>query len=152
MPSTPNAEPVTVQQLMTRGVVTVGLDQTLGEVRNIFRSRPFHHVVVLEDDRVVGVLSDRDIWRNVSPFVGKLAERPVDAASLNRRVHQVMTRAPRTATPEMPATDAARIMLDSGFSCLPVVDDRGGCIGIVTIRDYARWAAEVMGGESSRAA
>ena len=140
---------MTVQSLMTRGVLTVGLDQTLAEVRNVFRTRPFHHIVVVEEGRVVGVLSDRDVWQNISPFVGKLAERSVDVASLNRKVHQVMTRSPRTATADMPATDAARIMLERGFSCLPVVDENGACIGIITIRDFARWAAEALGGSSN---
>jgi acetoin utilization protein AcuB len=138
--------PLTIQSIMSRPAVTIGLDQTIEDARVMLQVNHFHHLVVVEGEAVVGVVSDRDVLRNVSPFVGKLAERPADVASLHRRIHQVMTRHPMTVRPTTLAEDAARLMLDRGVSCLPVVDARGGCVGIVTIRDVARWAVRLLDG------
>jgi len=131
---------MTLESIMTRHVVTVGMDDSLETVQSLFDRYKFHHVVVLDECRVVGVLSDRDLLKNISPFVGKPTERAIDAASIRKRVHQVMTRHVVTAKPDMPAGDATLMMLNSRVSCLPVLDDHGACVGIVTARDMLRWA------------
>ncbi len=60
-----------VQQVMTGHVVSVSMDDTLETVRNLFASHRFHHVVVMEDCKIVGVISDRDLLRHLSPFAGQ---------------------------------------------------------------------------------
>lgn len=129
-----------LDSIMTRHVVSVGMDDALDTIQSLFLRFKFHHVVVLDRCRVVGVISDRDLLKHISPFVGKPTERSIDAASLKKRAHQVMGRAIVTASPEMPAGDAALLMLQSKVSCLPVVDTHGVCIGIVTRTDLLRWA------------
>lgn len=131
---------MTLDTIMTRHVVTVRMDDSLEAVRDLFERFKFHHAVVLDQCRVVGVISDRDLLKNVSPFVGKPTERALDSASLRKRVHQVMTRNVVTGSPDMPAGDATLLMLNSRVSCLPVVDKLGACVGIVTVRDMLRWA------------
>ena len=125
---------------MTRPVVTVSMDDTLETVRDLFERERFHHAIVIEQGRVVGVVSDRDLLRNISPFVGKFAERTQDAASLKRRVHQVMTRRLVWACSATPIAKAAETMLLERVSCLPILDSAGECVGIVTLRDILRWA------------
>ena len=49
-----------------------------------------------------------------------------------------MTERPRTTTPEMPLRDAAREMLSAGLSALPVVDDDGGLLGLLSERELMR--------------
>ena len=83
---------MTLEMIMTRHVITVNMDDALLKVRDLFERYKFHHVVVLEQRRVVGVISDRDLLRNISPFAGKPVERALDTASLRKRVHQIMTR------------------------------------------------------------
>lgn len=129
-----------VGAIMTRDVVTVSPDDSLRQVRAIFESLKFHHVMVVEHGRLVGVVSDRDLLKNLSPFVGTGAERTQDLASLNRKVHQVMTRRLVTATESMPVPEAGRLMIDHRVSCLPVLNARGGLAGIVTLRDLLQWA------------
>lgn len=114
---------------------------TMDEVRVIFEERKFHHLMVVgQDGRCVGVLSDRDLLSTVSPFVGKMAERAADVASLQRRAHQVMSRKLIAARPRTALGAAARVMLDYHISCMPVVDADCRCVGIITIRDVVRWA------------
>jgi acetoin utilization protein AcuB len=130
---------MSVSAIMSRPVVTVSMDDTLERVRHLFEEERFHHVVVVEDGAVVGVVSDRDLLRNISPFAGRFAERAQDAASLQRKVHQVMTRRLVSIRPDAPISKAAEIMLLQRVSCLPVLDQAGACVGIVTLRDILRW-------------
>lgn len=146
-----------VGTIMSRGVWTVGLDDTLAIVQTLFESHGFHHAVVTERGRAVGVISDRDLLRNLSPFVGKASERPQDLASLNKHVHQVMSRRLVSATERMTVNEAAAVMVREKISCLPVIDDGGRCVGIVTARDVmaylaAQAACDVNGGPGLRAA
>lgn len=127
---------LTLEQVMTRHVVTVAMDDDLKRVRELFHVHGFHHLLVLESHKLVGVLSDRDLLRHLSPFVGKpFSERAQDEATLHKRVHQIMTRRVVTAPRDMPLTAAARLMVDQHVSCLPVVDGHLHPVGIVTWRD-----------------
>lgn len=133
--------PQVVADIMSSPPVTIGMDTTMEEVRRVFESRRFHHLMVVETDgRCVGVVSDRDLLNTVSPFVGKMAERAADVASLQRRAHQVMSRKLIAARPRTALRSAARVMLDYHISCMPVVDREGRCVGIITIRDVVGWA------------
>lgn len=127
-----------VQDIMSREPVTVGMDDDLHRVKDLFELYRFHHLLVLLGERLVGVISDRDLLRASSPFIGRPSERPQDLATLNRRVHQIMTRNLVVVAPGTPVEDAARLMLDKRVSCLPVVDDDGKLQGIVTWRDQLR--------------
>jgi acetoin utilization protein AcuB len=133
--------PQVVSDIMSSPPVTIPMDTTMERVRAIFESHRFHHLVVVDEDRrCVGVISDRDLLNTVSPFVGKMAERTADLASLKRKAHQVMSRRLIAARPNTALRSAARVMLDYNISCMPVVDRQLRCVGIVTIRDVVRWA------------
>jgi acetoin utilization protein AcuB len=129
---------------MTRHVTTISMDATLGEVQQVFEAAAFHHLVVTENGVVVGVLSDRDLLENLSPFVGKLGEQTRDIARLNRKVHQVMSRHLRTVTPDTPLAQAGDMMIRDRIGCLPVVGDGGKVVGILSIRDVARVTVEIL--------
>lgn len=133
-----------VADLMTTDVVTVDMDDTVDHVRSLFESNRFHHLLVVEAGKVVGVLSDRDLLKNISPFVGRLDERRQDTNLLQRKVHQIMTRRLVSVTPDTPAYEAAIILLDRGFSCVPVVNEQGGAAGIVTWRDLLIWSLHCL--------
>lgn len=127
-----------IDQIMTRESITIGMDDNLRKVRELFEEHNFHHLLVVDGGRLVGVLSDRDLLRSVSPFIGKLSEQTRDVDTLNRRVHQIMTREPVTISREMSLENASKVMLARGVSCLPVVAEDGGVVGIVTWRDLLR--------------
>ena len=134
------ANTLTVRDLMATRVVTIGMDDTLKTARGVFNRRRFHHLIVLEKGKPVGVLSDRDLLKHISPFVGApLAERPQDAATLKKRVHQMMTRKLVAVDPDASAAEAALRMEEHNVSCLPVIDADARLIGIITLRDLVRW-------------
>jgi acetoin utilization protein AcuB len=121
---------MTVGSVMTKAVFTVRMDDTIGTMKEILRHAPFHHLLVVEDHRLVGILSDRDILKNISPFLDTLSENIRDLSILNRRVHQFMTHKPITVTRETSAKVAADLLLKHHISCLPVVSSSGEVEGV----------------------
>ncbi len=133
-----------VSDIMTERVSTLGLDDRIATARRLLERERFHRAVVLEHQKVVGVISDRDILRAISPFAGhRLMERSQDAETLKLRVHQIMIRAVVSVGPDKPIAVAAALMLRKGVSCLPVVGDDGRLVGILTTRDLLAWCVEV---------
>ena len=126
---------MSVQQLMTRDPVTVEMDDTVATVREIFDHVRFHHLLVVERGRLCGVVSDRDLFKALSPYLGTPAESSKDAATLHRRVHQIMSRHPVVIGPHATVFEAVDLIVERGVSCLPVVDPEGAPLGIVTWRD-----------------
>src|SRR3972149_292225 len=125
-----------VRDIMTTQVHTLQLGDSLRTAASLFEREHFHHVVVLERGRVFGVISDRDILKAISPFAGNpILERPQDLATLKKRIHQIMTRKPVTVGPAPTVAPAAELMLSQRVSCLPVVEEDGRLLGIVTVRD-----------------
>ena len=128
---------VYLRDIMTTPVHTVDLDEPILNVKELFDREKFHHVVVLRQNRVFGVVSDRDILKEVSPFVGnRLMERSQDLNTMKKRVHQVMSRDVTTAPPDQTVAEGAATMLDRRVSCLPIVDTEQSLLGIVTMRDF----------------
>ena len=132
---------MSVRDIMTTPVHTIDMDDSILSAKRLFDRKRFHHAVVLAQGRVHGAVSDRDILKTISPFVGKIMERTQDLGTLKRRIHQVMSRAPVTIGPDEPVGAAADKMLCERVSCLPVVDADGSLVGIVTTRDVVKWAA-----------
>ena len=116
---------------MTRDVLTVAPEDTLGEAAAKMTERGVGAVVVSDFGRMIGILSERDIMRAVADRVH----------SSEARVREWMTSDPITLAPDATADEAAKIMLDNGFRHVPIVDD-GRAVGIVSIRDVARWSTE----------
>lgn len=127
--------PARAAELMTPGPVTVGMDDTLTTVREIFSNRPFHHLLVIEDGKLTGVLSNGDLHRAISPRIDTPCETAHDRASLNRRVHQIMSRRPVTLPPEAELHDIVHAFSIHRYSIFPVVDGEGRPLGVLSWRD-----------------
>ncbi|WP_369433885.1 CBS domain-containing protein [Psychromonas sp. MME1] len=123
--------------MMTTRVVTVDMDDRLTVVKEILDHGVFHHLLVVEDNQLQGIISEHDLLRCLSPFLGTDAESTRDTATINQRAHQIMTRSPLVIAPQCTVSDALMIMLNNNIGCLPVLE--GGEIkGIFTWRDGVR--------------
>ena len=126
---------VAITRLMSPSPVTVEPDDTLATVKEIFDRLKFHHLPVVEDYKLVGLISDRDLLKALSPHLGSAAETARDLATLNRRVHQVMGRNPVSLPATATVWDAVRVFNRDGVSCIPIVDERHRPLGILSWRD-----------------
>jgi acetoin utilization protein AcuB len=130
---------MSLRNIMTSRVVSVEMDDRLAAVREIFDSTKFHHLLVVDGDgKLAGVVSDRDLLKALSPYVGSIAENARDTATLNKRVHQIMSRKPITLPPDAKIADAVKLLLANRISCIPIVDEQFRPIGIVSWRDLLR--------------
>ena len=133
-----------VSDIMSTPVVTVEMDDSLRQVRHIFGNTHFHHLLVAEEQRLVGIISDRDLFKAISPRSGTPVESSADAALLNKKVHQIMTRKPITVTDTDNIGDAWAALEQHGLSCLPVVNAKGKPVGIISWRDILAAARNII--------
>jgi CBS domain-containing protein len=135
-----------IKDVMTTDVVTVKPTASLKEVASILAERGISGLpVVDEDGSLLGVVSEADIlFKERGPAKERrglfawLLE-PDSAQKLEARTAQEAMSAPaRTITPERPVSEAAGRMLTEGINRLPVVDDAGKLLGIVTRADLVR--------------
>ena len=95
--------------------------------------------MVIDDGKLFGVISDRDLLKAMSPNIGTRSETPGDKATLNKRVHQVMNREYNiTLTKEAGIFDAVALFNQYTISCIPVVNEAFKPIGIITWRDILK--------------
>jgi len=127
-----------VKEIMSTSLVTVEMDDTLKAVKVIFDNVKIHHLLVIGDGKLIGVISDRDMLRALSPNIGTLSETNKDVISLNKRVHQVMSNEPVTLAPDADISDAIEIFSKHDISCIPVVDDENRPVGIISWRDIIK--------------
>ena len=128
-----------MRDIMTAPVVTVEIDDKLEVVKEIFDTMNFHHLLVVDEHKKLsGIVSDRDLLRALSPYVGSVAETARDLATLNKRVHQIMSRHPITLHPHSGVGEAVNLLLAHRISCIPIVDDELEPVGIVSWRDLLR--------------
>jgi acetoin utilization protein AcuB len=127
-----------IAEIMTARAVTIEMDDSLEVIRDIFRKVRFHHLLVVDNEKLVGVISDRDVLKALSPYVGTMSETDRDRATLNKRAHQIMSHHPVTVRQSCPLQEAAQLMLTRGVSCLPVTTVDGVIQGVVTWKDVFR--------------
>jgi CBS domain-containing protein len=119
-----------VSDHMTRSLLTVSAEATLGEAAARMAERGVGAVVVLEGEAIAAILTERDVMRAVA--AGKDGRASVS---------DWMTRHPDTIEPGDSTDYAASLMIHGGFRHLPVVEV-GRVVGIVSIRDLMRVALD----------
>ncbi|HSF43614.1 MAG TPA: CBS domain-containing protein [Thermoanaerobaculia bacterium] len=130
-----------VRDLMTSNVVTVQHDDSVAKAYELMLENRFRHLVVLnEEGDLVGLLTHRDLLRHA------LIERPelppgLQHSILKRlQVEEVMTSEVETAEPGQWLHEAAQMMFENKYGCLPVVED-SRVVGILTESDFVRFFA-----------
>lgn len=123
-----------VQDVMTHHLVTVKPTDELALADSILSLEHFRHLPVVSDDGgLVGLVTHAEVWRALARLGGSARTLPVS---------EVMVRSPLTASTDMPASEAATVMLENKLGCLPVVR-RGTLVGVVTEADFLRLAADL---------
>jgi len=130
-----------IENIINKTIVTVEMDDTLKTVKDIFDNAKFHHLMVVEHGKLFGILSDRDLLKALSPNIGTVAETIRDAASLNKKVHQIMTRKPITLMADSDIHDAITLFNEHTISCIPVINEQNKPVGILSWRDILKTMA-----------
>jgi acetoin utilization protein AcuB len=115
-----------VRDWMTKQPATVAPDSSIGTALARMRHAEVRHLLVVDADRLVGIVSHRD-WRRT-----EAGETP--GGWEGQPVTRIMTEDPVTVAPETPVTAAARVLLEQKIGCLPVRDGEA-IVGIFTTSD-----------------
>lgn len=122
-----------IRELAPRAPVCVGPHATLSEAVAAMNSVKAGCVLVTDLGRLLGILTERDILRHV---VGKL--------DLDTAVSEVMTRDPESVRPDDGIAHALHKMHLGGYRHVPVVDEQGTPVGVVSVRDFVRFIVSLF--------
>ena len=131
-----------ITEIMTRQVVTVDADTPLPEVHRIVSEHRIHHVPVLRDGRLAGIISRTDLER-VSFINDPNSKNVVQAMWDFLRTENLMTRSILTVESGQTVRDAAELLKDGSIHALPVTEN-GDIVGIVTTTDLVRYLLKVL--------
>jgi CBS domain-containing membrane protein len=125
-----------IRSIMSTELVTVESDHSFNLAEGIMRMERIRHLPVVEKGRrLVGLVTHWDIAQAQASFLA----RPLGddlAEELKVPIAKIMQTRVRTVSPDTPVVEAARIMVEQKYGCLPVVESDHHLIGIVTESDF----------------
>ncbi len=131
-----------VRDVMTPDPFTLGRNDRLSIADDLMSQKRIRHIPVLDDDgRLAGIISQRDLFRGALLRALGYGSRAEQLMLGTVAVKEAMTEEVLTTTPDTPLAEAARLMVQRGVGCLPVLAD-GQLVGIITEGTFARLAAE----------
>jgi acetoin utilization protein AcuB len=144
-----SGDPRVASDLMTRELLTIGPDDTLESLEEHMAAFRFRHLPVVEGNRLVGLIAHSDLLHASSSVLSKSA--PEENAFLHRLpAARIMHRAPITVRPTEPLIHVAALIWQSRIGCVPVTEEDGTLVGIITEGDFVRLAHHFLSrGEQS---
>ena len=134
---------------MSTQLVTLVAEETVSLAEQLLQAIDARHLPVLgAGDRLVGIVSDRDLLRAAASSIAGL--NADDARTFKRqiRVSEIMSRSIAVAQPHTLLVDAAKLMRAHKIGCLPVVED-GLLVGLITESDLLDVLISALGGQES---
>lgn len=134
-----------VQKIMTTTLTTVSPDQVVGDLFHLFKEFHYHHVLLVEGKKLVGIPSDRDVSQNLSRFFGtgeqgEESENTVKDLDLwTRSVSEIMSKKLITVEKDTSIDLASILLLENNISCLPIVDGELMLEGLLTWKDILQY-------------
>jgi CBS domain-containing protein len=133
-----------ISTVMTRNPITVNLTNRPSDVRHLFAEHRFHHLPVVDGEKLVGIVSSSDVLRYFADAWGS-DERALDAAvDAQYTIGQWMIPAPRTVLDNATVRDAVRELAGGDIHAVPVQDADGNLKGIVTSTDLLQYLLDQL--------
>ncbi len=133
-----------IKDLMTTDVITLNEDDNLNLAQMEMSLARIRHLPVVRKGRLVGLVTHRDIVGAMCSVIAEIDTEQQDALLKHVSVINIMSRGIQTIEPEREVTEAAKILLESKFGCLPVVADGDRLVGIVTEADFVELAVQIL--------
>ncbi len=127
-----NLKVESISRLQPTPPLSIRPGQSVADALALMRREDVGCVLVCEAGKLVGIFTERDLMRRV------LAEgKPLTVA-----VQEVMTPEPVTVHPKQPISSAIRHMEEGGYRHLPVVDERGTAMGVLSVKRIVHYLVE----------
>lgn len=126
-----------VSRIMTEAVVVIEADRPVSEVLDCFFQYPIHHLPVVRDGRLAGMLSSADVMK-LECFLPKSSTDRATYLDERLTIEQLMRSPVISLQANASLGDAAEQLIDSGVHAAPIVDEDDRVLGIVTTTDIMR--------------
>ncbi|MBI1738599.1 MAG: CBS domain-containing protein [Acidobacteria bacterium] len=123
-----------VREIMNTNLTTLPRESSLLDAAITMRRSSVRHLPVLEAERLVGIITERDVQRCAPSLLSPITQEEYNAIFENTPIERVMFRNPITVAPDTPIRDAVLLMLDRKVGCLPVVEGER-LVGMLTRSD-----------------
>ena len=133
-----------VSDWMTRKVFTVSPDDSIAGAAKLAKEKGIKHLPVIYEERLKGILSDRDIKEYVPTKATSLDVYELHYLLARTKVKEVMKTKVYTTTPDTPIEEAAMLMRDQKIGCLPVIENNK-IVGIISDRDIFKVLVDITG-------
>jgi CBS domain-containing protein len=131
-----------IKDVMTHQVETVGRNDDLLMLDELMRSRHLRHLPVIEDGKIVGIVTQRDLFKAAMSSAMGYGEKAQHQFLHSVRVKEIMMYPVTTVTPETELQEAVRMIIEKGIGCLPVVEGTK-LVGMVTKTNLLRYLHSV---------
>lgn len=131
-----------IKDVMTHQVETVGRNDDLLMLDGLMRSRHLRHLPVIEDGKIVGIVTQRDLFKAAMSSAMGYGEKAQHQFLHSVRVKEIMMYPVTTVTPETELQEAVRMIMEKGIGCLPVVEGTK-LVGMVTKTNLLRYLHSV---------
>lgn len=132
------------RDLMTTELVTLTEDETLADAQRCMARGRIRHLPVVRDGNLVGLITHRDLLAASFSIFAEVDRGEQRRIFSTVRVVELMHRDVITVPPDLAVAEAARILLENKYGCLPVVDADGTLLGIVTEADFMHLTVRLL--------
>lgn len=130
---------------MTKNPITASPELTIHQASNIMKQHKIHRLPVLDENKkLVGIISEKDIMLAAPSSATSLSAYEINYLVNKITVNKIMSKNPVSVQVNTSIEEAANIMIDHDFSCLPVMDG-DKLVGIVTKKDMFKVLLEMLG-------
>jgi CBS domain-containing protein len=126
---------VKIEDIMVKNVVTLDISVSVKKVVQNMEKNEIGSVVILKEGKPIGIITERDI-------VKKIVIKDKDANKL--KASDIMSTPLETGNKEMSLLDAIKVLVLNRIKKLPILDDEGNLIGIISLFDLVRWTPLVQ--------
>lgn len=133
-----------VADLMSTDLVTLTEDETLAHAQRCMARGRIRHLPVVRDGRLTGLITHRDLLAASFSIFAEVERNEQRRIFDTVRVVEAMHRDVVTVSPDLGVSQAASILLENKYGCLPVVDGQGVLVGIVTEADFLRLTVRLL--------
>jgi acetoin utilization protein AcuB len=137
-----------VKNWMSTKVVTIDAKGSMQEAINLMKKNDIRLLPVLSKERLVGVVTDRDLKRASASDATTLDVHELLYLVSKIRVRDIMTEDPVTVAPDLTVEETAELLLEKKISGVPVVDAAGRIVGVITQTDLFRVLISLTGVKS----
>lgn len=137
-----------ISDIMSKSLQTIDKDKNLGDAARQMKEKSIRHLLVVEraSGVLLGMITDRDLKKLVSPFIGSAHATPQDNATVMVEVGRVMIPRDKIVAAKVDDEVKATVekMLMKKYGAIPVVDAQGRAVGIVTRGDMLKLLVSLL--------